>query len=769
MSNLLIDIPVRAGRDTDNSIAKKVNSKAKTSTTSVKGGGGLLNLISMIKAKVEQYLGKDRDKYICIQDEQTLHDYITAIIDNRIVAIDTETTGLDPMLDKIVGISLYTPGQKPAYIPINHVSYITGMRCDNQLDIEIVRRELERLTDVELENIMFNSCFDMRVIKNQVGVELLCTWDTSLASRCMNENEPSKKLKPLHQKYCLNGEEEEFTFDELFKGVTFDLIPISTAYLYAAKDGIVTYEFYEFQKKYLYYDADRPMEDRNGMNGVSWVFFNIEMPCVKAVADMEDTGVAFDFEYNEQLKVKYHKLLEDKTKAFYDKLEMYRDEIETYKKQNKNAKLDEPINVSSPPQLAILLYDIMKLPLPYDKKKKKETRGTGEDILKGFKNPVCDAILEYRGLEKLVSTYIDKLPECVNPNDGRIHGKFNQYGADTGRFSSNDPNLQNIPSHNKDIRPMFKATDGYVFLSADYSQQEIKGMAQMCGDEGMIEAFRQGKDFYAEIASVAFGYPYEECLEFRPDGTTNPAGKERRAQAKSILLGINYGRGAASIAEQLGCAKEKAEKIKEDVFKGFPAIAEFEKQSYDMVNTLGYVTTLWGRKRRLPSMLLPDYDFKWANDAPINSDILDFDSDDEEKEVPWEIQEKYRRKLSNCNFRDKKKIFEQANAEGIWIIDNTKDKDYTKVVNARIQGTAADLTKLAMIKLHNDKRLKELGFRMIIQVHDEILAECPKENAKEVIELFAKDMSEAPGDRFEIPLGCDVEVTDAWYGNKIEI
>jgi DNA polymerase I-like protein with 3'-5' exonuclease and polymerase domains len=298
-------------------------------------------------------------------------------------------------------------------------------------------------------------------------------------------------------------------------------------------------------------------------------------------------------------------------------------------------------------------------------------------------------------------------------------------------------------------------------------------MAQMCGDDGMIEAFRQGKDFYAEIASVAFGYPYEECLEFRPDGTTNPDGKERRAQAKSILLGINYGRGAASIAEQVGCTKKEAERIKEDVFRGFPAIERFEKQSYEMVESLGYVTTLWGRKRRLPSMLLPDFEFHYIDDKlPFsNFDPLDFDNEenDGEAEVPESVINKWMRRINHAWGAKRRTVIAEAKSEGIEIIDNTMDKDYTKVVNARIQGTAADMTKLAMIALNNDPRLKELGFRMLVPIHDEILAECPEENVAEVVPRFAKIMSEAPGERFVVPISCDVEITHRWYGKKYKL
>lgn len=293
-------------------------------------------------------------------------------------------------------------------------------------------------------------------------------------------------------------------------------------------------------------------------------------------------------------------------------------------------------------------------------------------------------------------------------------------------------------------------------------------MAQLCGDEKMLQAYREGKDLYAEIASLSFNTTYENCLEFRPDGTTNKEGKERRSQAKSILLGVLYGRGVPSIAEQLGTDVKKAQKIKDSVFKGFPAIEKFEQDSKRMAEELGYVTTLWGRKRRLPSMLKPDYEFKWSSEGPVDDDLLDFD-EEVSTEVPEAKQRYYRNKLAKAYFRDKKKIFEEANAEGIWVIDNTMDKDVTKIVNARIQGSAADLTKLAMIKIGNDEKLKELGFRLLVPVHDELIAECPIENAKEAGARFVDLMNQAAGDRMTIPLDCDVEVTTAWYGEKVEI
>ena len=771
----LFKVPERAGRAGDNAVAKKANAKAKKSSVTVKGGGDLFGQINTIRALVEKNLGHLKNEYIVIQDETVLHNYISRCIENNVLSIDTETTGLDPLQDDIVGICIYTPGMKSAYIPVHHKSYISHAEVEGQLPVDVICREFKRIEQIQqlacldkpFELVMFNAAFDMRFMKNHIGVKLICTWDCYLAARLLNENEGpgNNRLKPLHKKYCLNGEGDAFVFDDLFKGVTFDFIPISTAYLYAAHDPIITYELYEFQKPFL--TADDYECTSRGLQDVAWVFHNIEMPCVPVVAEMEDAGVAFDLEYNAVLHDKYHDELKKKTERVYEIIHMYDAEIAAYKAKNAGNKLSDPINIDSPTQIAILMYDIMKLPAVDDK----APRGTGEDIMIKQDNPLCTAILDYRGVKKLIDTYIDKLPSCVNPKDGRIHCKFNQYGADTGRFSSSDPNLQNIPSHNKDIRKMFKATDGYVLMSSDYSQQEPKMMAQLCNDPKMLQAYHDGKDLYAEIAALSFNTTYENCLEFRPDGTTNQEGKNRRSQAKTILLGVLYGRGVPSIAEQLKTTTRKAQAIKDSVFNGFPAIKQFEEDSIAMAKDYGFVTTLWGRKRRLPVLQKPDYEFRWIDGVAPDDDPLGFDEDAElSTEVPEQLQRKYLRKLSQTFGGHKRKIFEQANAEGIWIDDNTKLKAdaIRQVVNSRIQGSAADMSKLAMIKVGTDERLKELGFRLLIPVHDELIGECPKENAKECAERFAMLMSTA-AEKLTIPISCDVEITEQWYGEAVKL
>ena len=756
MARGLFDIPSRPSKESDISLAKQ---SSKKSPSPRRSGGGIADRIARARQLIDSHLGDVKDQFKCIRTKSELSDFIERVNWQRLCAIDTETTGLDPMRDDIVGISISTIDEN-VYIPINHVSYIDNMRVDNQLTREEVKECLEQLLPY-VDIVWFNAVFDIRFIWNHVGVRLWATWDCSVASRIMNENEPDKGLKPLHAKYCPEDDMSALSFSDIFDGISFDKVPINLGYIYAANDSRITLRLYQFQKKYLHYDPGETPESRNGMNGVSWTFFNIEMPLIDVVVDIENVGIAFDLAYNDDLKKEYHNQLDKAIKDVYKTLETYAKDISDYRKSNPGVKLDDPVNIGSPKQVSILLYDIMKVG---------ENKGTDKKALKAINNDFTNALLAYRALVKLIDTYIDKLPNEVF-TDGRIHGRFNQYGADTGRFSSKNPNLQNIPSHDKKIRKMFVASDGYVMMSSDFSQQEPKCLAALCrkaGDSQMYNTFMDGKDLYSEIASKSFHKSYEECCEFAPDGSKNPPEyKERRAQAKTILLGVLYGRGTASVAEQLGVSNKEASEIKESVFKGFPAIKKFERESIEMAEDLGYVTTVCGRKRRLPSMMLPDYEVKWKDGVAPDNDPLAFDSEIS-TEVPEALERKWFTRIKRANFQTKRKVFEEANKEGIWIVDHTREKDVTKVVNARIQGSAADLTKLAMIELYNNARLKELGFRLLIQVHDEVIAECPEENAKECAKLLAETMSKAAEKILEMPIKCDVEVSKCWYGKTLE-
>lgn len=291
------------------------------------------------------------------------------------------------------------------------------------------------------------------------------------------------------------------------------------------------------------------------------------------------------------------------------------------------------------------------------------------------------------------------------------------------------------------------------------------------GDTQLLDTFLAGKDLYAEIASKAFNYPYEECLEFYPDGSTNADGKERRSNAKRVMLGVLYGRGTKSVAEQLNCSIDKAVEIKESVFKAFPAIREFEQRSKEMAYTKGYVTTVCGRKRRLPDIQLDEFEFKFIKSCETD-DLLNFDLESQYKPVSQDIKDKYLKQLNRANLDRKRQIIANAKKyDDIEIKDNGGfiAQAERQCVNARIQGGAADLTKLAMIELANCQEMQDLGFRLLIPVHDELIGECPRENAKRCSELLAENMSKAAEKILQMPIKCDVVVTECWYGEQIDL
>lgn len=766
----LFSLPPRATRAGDSLLAKKASQSRKNVNAgiNIKGGGGLLERISTINAMVNKNLGKYADDYIVIREEKELEEYIDKAIENGIISIDTETNSLDPITCTLAGICLYTTSNKAAYIPLHHVSYVTGIEIENQISDEFATAQMNRLKEAKTKVIMFNAKFDTRVIKNQLGVELTPHWDGYIAARLLNENEPENNLKALHKKYCMQGEGDAFSFDSLFRGIPFTHIPVNTGYLYAARDAEITYELYEFQRPFL--TEDDPLCIERDLTGPAFVFNHIEMPLINIVAQMEDTGVAFDFEFAEKLSKEYNEKLKLVEERFYKLCDNFGQDLDEYRaKKGAANKLQYPINIASPAQIAILLYEVLNI-TPPDKSK---PRGTGEEILQKIDHPMAEIILEHRGVAKLLSTYIEKMPAITNPKTYRIHASFNQMGADTGRFSSSEPNMQNIPSHNNEIRKMFKASEGHVLLSSDYSAQEPRITAHMSQDEKMIKAYKDGKDLYVEVASIAYGLPYDECKEFREDGTRNDEGKERRNAAKAIVLGVCYGKGVPAIADDLGITRKKAQEIYDKIMVSFPGLKQFMEDSENMAREEGFVTTVWGRKRRLPNMQLPPYEFTYIGGAPKDFDPLFGDEDNLEdfSEVDELTKQKYTNLLNRTySWREKEVIKSKAKDEGIEIKDNGGyiAEATRQCVNSRIQGSAADQTKLAMILVGNDQRLKDLGFKLLLAVHDELIGECPRENAKEVSERFAQLMVEAAKD-LVVPSKCDIEITECWYGEPLEI
>lgn len=362
---------------------------------------------------------------------------------------------------------------------------------------------------------------------------------------------------------------------------------------------------------------------------------------------------------------------------------------------------------------------------------------------------------------------------------------------------------------------MIKARTRRIIQGADYSAQEPRCLSALCRDEGMLKAYKEGKDLYVEIAAISFHLPYKMCLEHFPKGApiikdgeghwkyallnngeddgkgnfdeldysnidpkdykydkladgetdTYDEGKEYRSQAKKILLGIMYGRGEKSIAEQLGCEVDEARDIKNNVYEAFPGIKVFERESNNMAKQCGYVTTLWGRKRRLPDYRLPNYDFFYLNE---NDDKIN-----ETMQVPDSIKQTYLDKLLKAKYRkDKFAIINHAKAhDRILIVDNSSKiaKAQRQIINSRVQGSSADMSKLACIKIYNDEELKNRHVKIIIPVHDEILLETPIRYAKFVKQRFAYDMCEAPQPRLGIPMSVDVVSADRWYGEELDL
>ena len=757
------------------------NKKAKKVPTSMSVPKTMRDKVEYAKQLSEEVYKDILPRLELVTEEKRIKEYFDKAISNGILAIDTETNGLDRIDGKIAGLCLYTPGEKGIYIPIGHTSYMTGAEYKKNVSTKIIQREFNRCRNVRY--ILHNAKFDMHILHWMVGVDIVPYWDTMIAANLLDENEPHG-LKVLYQKYVVGAEEEKkvASFSSLFNGIEFNKIPPEVGYMYAAFDPIMTYELYKFQEPYLTkgtYECDT-----KGLERVVDVFRNIEMPVIEVVFNMEVQGVDIDTELASKLKAEYTGYMtraEEKFHTELNKLEPFINKLRVTSPA-KYEKIKDGIDISSPQQLAILFYDVLGFVSPDNRK----PRGTGEEILKSFQHPITDAILEYRAMAKLLSTYINAIPEHISKRTGKLHANFNQYGAKTGRFSSSDPNLQNIPSQKKklsdgtvidaghDIRQMFIAGEGQVIVGGDFSQQEPRCLAHMSGDESMIDAYKHGKDLYATMASKVYKVPYEDCLEFRPNGAVNPEGKARRTSMKPILLGIMYGRGIASIAEILNISVKDAQAIVDDFYDAFPKVKQFVQDSQDFARDYGFVTTAWGRKRRLPNMQLDLIEVKRNTTAISDSfNPLDFSQTvNEDDEVEDEVYYKYLKLMNRAYGKEaKQRVKDLAKQEGYDIIDNggyIADAE-RQCVNSIIQGSAADMTKLAMNKIFRDEELNRLGYKLIIPVHDEVLGVCPKENAKAVAERLEYIMIHVVDGFFAIPMKTDIEVTERWYGENINI
>ena len=645
--------------------------------------------------------------------KEVMETYVTGIGE---YVLDVETTGLDVYNDILVGICLYNPDLPSFYVPFNHTD-LNNVRVEGQMtEDECKAVMLPYLANGDLKCINHNIKFDDKVVTFQWGQRIANVWwDTNIAGWVLNENE-KHGLKPMYNKYILHGTGSDEDFGDLFEGIPCNYIPIDIFAIYGANDGFKTWALYQFQKQYL-----NPDHKRADYRKLYEVFREIEMPLIDVCMDMELRGVEIREDFAKELSVKFNAEMVEKEALCDEYVAKFSEYIEKNATLMRLTKGAIKINYNSPQQVAILLYDIFKL----KSVSRKDPRGTGDKIIQQHRNNAkkagtkkaeeflefLDNYQRYKECKKLLSTYIDKIPAVKDEKTNAVHTTFNQYGAVTGRFSSSDTvtkvNLQNIPSHEKSIRKIFRAREGYKLVGGDFSQIEPRVLAYLSGDENMQNAYKEGKDLYAIMGSQVYNLPYEDCREFYPDGTVNAEGKERRTTMKSVLLGIMYERGSKAIAEQFNKTSEWADELIENFYKAFPKIQQLRLKIEKTAEEYGYVTTVCGRKRRLPDMQLPDKD-------------------------DYRYAEAHRQSL-----------------------------------NSVIQGTSADIMKLSMIELYRDPKYKELDCHMIITVHDELIMEVPEENVKEGADLLVSTMKRVGHSLIDLPMSVDAEVNDYWYGENL--
>ncbi|MDD3050937.1 MAG: DNA polymerase I [Candidatus Cloacimonetes bacterium] len=573
----------------------------------------------------------------------------------EVVAVDTETTSTDPLIASLVGISLCVESDTAFYISINH-------QYAENLEIEFVIKHLSEI----LKNkkiIGHNLKYDLLVLENHGWIIENELFDTMIASYLLN---PSAMRHNLDA--CV---EEEFShhmipITELIgtgkKQITFDLVEQESASVYAAEDACFTYRLFSVY------------QERLVKNNLYQLFLNMEMPLLRVLMSMEKTGVYIDSLILKDLSKMINRITADII--------------------SQTTKLvGRPFNLNSTQQLAQILFEEMKIPVV---KRTKTGASTDNSVLEKLADDyeIARLIIEYRQLTKLNSTYTSALPELINERTGRIHSSFNQTVASTGRLSSSNPNLQNIPVRTdlgKEIRKAFAVeNEQSLIIAADYSQIELRLLAIMSGDSKLIDAFRKGKDIHAETASIIFATPQGKITS------------DERRKAKVINFGILYGMGAAKLSKELRITMNEAKEFIANYFEKFPTIKNFIDHQITFAQKHGYVETIFGRKLSLPD---------------INS---------------------------------KNKGLSSA-AERI-------------AVNMPIQGSAADIIKMAMINLYK-KIESDPKIDMIIQVHDELVFEIKKEYLDTMIPVIRKEMVDALPAKYSdiVPMSVDIGYGVNWY------
>ncbi|HCS23607.1 MAG TPA: DNA polymerase I [Rhodospirillaceae bacterium] len=611
--------------------------------------------------------------YELVQDEAALQRWIDRAIEAGIIAVDTETTSLTPAMADLVGISMSTAEGNGCYIPLGHreaAGYsesfdftMAEKKTETPPLVQIpMKRAMEMLKpmleDASVLKVGHNIKYDLQMFLTH-GVRVAPVDDTMLMSYILDGSRHGHGMDELAKTF-LNHDTIAYK-DVTGSGknqVTFDLVPLDKACDYAAEDADITLRLYNIFKPRIVPEH------------MATVYETLERALAPVIADMEFAGIRVDPAFLRRMSNDFAKKIDTLERTIHE-------------------QAGQAFNIASPKQLGDVLFGAMGL--QGGRKTKTGGYSTGADVLEELsgQHPIIDSILEWRGLSKLKSTYADALPEAINPKTGRVHTSFSLAGTNTGRLSSSDPNLQNIPIRTEDgrkIREAFIPADGHLLLSVDYSQIELRLAAEMADIKALKQAFHDGIDVHAATASQVFGVP---LAEMTPD---------IRRNAKAINFGIIYGISGFGLAKQLGIGNAEAADYIKKYLARFPELKSFMDGAKEFARQHGYVETLYGRKCFV----------RGINDK--NPAMRSF-------------------------------------AE-------------RQAINAPLQGTAADIMKRAMIALVPALDAANLGAKMLLQVHDELLFEVPAAE-KDATEKLVKQVMESAGPGISLPL-----VVEAGWGQN---
>lgn len=593
-------------------------------------------------------------KYHLVDTPAALRDLAEKLARQKCFAFDTETTGLTAAAVDLVGISIAFADAEGYYIPVRGVG--------NLVPAALVRELLGPVfANPDIRKCGQNLKYDLNVLRG-FGIEVLgADFDTMIAAFVQDSTRRSFGIDSLAAELL---HYRKIATKELIgtgkKQVRFDELPTDRVCTYAAEDADIAWRLYGV------------LEKRFTEPELKKLFTELEMPLVQVLAQMEFEGVAIDTDFLGKI-----------SNQLADRLANLEKQI--------HKEAGRPFNINSTQQLAEILFDDRKLPVI---KRTQTLRSTDAEVLEQLaeqtNDPIPKLLLEYRELSKLKSTYVDSLPEMVNPRTGRVHPSFHQTGAVTGRLSCSDPNLQNIPIRTEvgaQIRRAFvPGSPNHVLLKADYSQIELRVLAHFSGDENLAKAFREDHDIHAFVASQINGVPLEKVT------------KDQRARAKTVNFGIVYGQSAFGLARQTGMSQAEAKLFIEQYFQRYPRIRTFLDSCIAHARKHGYVKTLMGRRRAI---------------AEINS--------------------------RNQTMRNAAERF---------------------AVNTVVQGTAADLIKLAMLNIHRRIEGEKRPLKMILQVHDELVFETPRKGVETQREMIVHEMSNAL--KLTVPIKVDVAAGSNW-------